>query len=296
MPTFSVRGEELAALAHGIAERLFEQALPDRLYGGGLTLDAQAWTTLPSVPGGLLVAEFGDAWLHVNLHTQTVNGNVAWPLDPTACLARLEGLAWETATFASHHAEWSHRDYASPLYLPPLGLSDGHIPFGWGVALRGRAVSALASPRLLNHGPWRTERSKDAVFIQFHALDATPEAALAQAMPGHLTLSTGWLGEAPVLSDDLTSRYFASDRSVRITWAHAHPPVPRQMLTAAALGRAHARDHRVDRVDFVFMEQAAAHAAHPGLWIRGIGARLVNDAGVEVILPAPEVKRPAWVG
>lgn len=295
MRTFSVRGATLAPLAHAVAEALFDGALPTRLHGGGQTFEAHAWRRLPEVPGGLLVAEFGEHWLHVDHPTQTVSGNLALPPDPSEWLACLAECPWRSATFGAAHSSWTHRDYGSQHYLPPLGLGGGHIPFGCGAAFRGAGRASLASDRLLTDGPWRTVTAGDAVFLQFHALNADATEALAQAIPGHQLLSTAWLGEAPVLSRNIHGSWFAADRSVRITWAEARAPYGREMMTAVALGRAEARRRPVERVDFVFLEPDVARSAHPDLWLRGLGCRVIDDAGAEVILGAPAIERPAWI-
>lgn len=296
MRIFSLRGASSTQLAHSVARRLFRRAAPERLHGGEMTFDPAAWSTLPPVPGGLLIAEFEEGWLHFDQKAQTISGNLRWPIDPAACLDALADIPWQSAAFAPVHPEWTYRDYQSPLYLPQIGFGEGHVPFGYAVALRDDALDGLLSPRLLSHGPWRTHRSKDAAFIQFHALDATASEAHAQALPGHALLSMAWLGGTPLLAKGLRGIWHAADRSLRFLWAEPKPPSPRQMLTAVALSRAQPPERPVERVDFVFMEPATAQNAHTDLWLRGLGCRFIDDHGAEIILDDAQVVRPAWIG
>ena len=196
-----------------------------------------------------------------------------------AALELLAGVPWQVASLPSYAETWM----AEHAYRPP-GFDGGHGPHGWACAFRDAGHERLVSRRWLPVGPWALTRveDEDISFVQFHDPRAMPDAALAEARPGHrrmgVTDEGGFLQEAPVLADGLPGLYERDTKTHKVV-VHGRDVRQREMLGACQI-RWQRRDDPeapIARVAYVFMEPARAEAHLRDLWLRELECWTIVD-------------------
>jgi hypothetical protein len=218
-------------------------------------------------------------------------------------LAALELLSFEVCVLGpAFFDEWVAADY------PRWGFDRGMIDLGWGCAFRGAGHDRLVSRRWLDFGPWRVIRqSNDTTLVQFHDLAITdPAEAYEQARVGHERMGispTGgyiaWHLEG-LLKGAGQGIYTPEDRLLEVVVGPGNEVKQSEMLCNAAL-RLHHRTASsatpVERVAYVFVDEADARAHLHELWLRELECWLVDDKGKRRLdldyHPVPNP--PAWV-
>lgn len=225
------------------------------------------------------------------------------PIALDTALALLEPLPFEICALgAVFFDEWIAADYER------WGFSRGHISHGWACAFRGPGHGRLVSRRWLDFGPWRViRRPDDTTFIQFHDLAITdPAEAYQQAKVGHERMGCsrtgGFIQQIPQwMLDDVRGLYLAADRRLEIVVPPGVPVEQGSMLNACAM-RLHYRLHPttpepVERVAFVFVDEAEARSHLHELWLRELECWVADGRGKRRLdadyHPAPDP--PAWV-
>lgn len=216
----------------------------------------------------------------------------------------VESLPFEVCAFGSvFFDEWINAD------LDRWAFSRGHIDHGWGCVFRGAGHDRLMSRRWLDFGPWRViRRPDDTTVVQFHDLSITdPEEAYEQAKVGHERMGVSDTGGfIQQLHDDMFDRvkgiYFAEDHRLEIVIAPGIEVTQYEMKCAAAL-RLHGklnpqgRGNPVEKIAYVFLDEAQARAHLHELWLRELECWVVDDKGKRRLddeyRPIPEP--PAWV-
>ena len=187
-----------------------------------------------------------------------------------------------------------------------LHMAAGHYRQGLACAFKGHAGHhRLVHRRWLSHGPWRWiyDPEHDLSLVQFHALDADLDTAVAQAWPGHLLMGVhdrgGLIPPGIMRTVFDPSLYDEASHTSVVVVAGKRQVSDLEMLEAAGL-RSGAMEGgpRVDQVAFVFMDEANARAHLPAMWARGFEVRAITDSG-EVRLdhsyvPTPKPV-PEWV-
>jgi hypothetical protein len=246
-------------------------------------------------------AEWGRTG-HVSLERDTIvkaerRGTLVVPVQ---VLAVLSTVPFELASFDVLHEEW---DAEPNRYWPP-GFANLHWPHGWACAFKGAGHKRLVSRRWLEHGPWLVRRGpNDTTLIQCHDLDADAATALEQAKPGHDRMGISenggflqWPGY--VMKHAIEGLYVAATRELRVV-VHGRD-VPESEMTDAAAMRAfngYGDDKPIEKLIYVFMDEAAARKHLHQLWLRDIEVRALIR-GVETRLDAdyaPEPVKPEWV-
>jgi hypothetical protein len=215
----------------------------------------------------------------------------------------LEPLAFETCVLGpAFFDEWVAADY------PRWGFDRGMIDLGSGCAFRGAGHDRLASRRWLDFGPWRViRRPNDTTIIQFHDLAITdPAEAYEQAKAGHERMGispTGgyiaWHMDG-LLKGSGQGIYTPEERLLEVVVGFGNEVKQSDMLCNAAL-RLHHRTARtstpVERVAYVFVDEADARAHLHELWLRELECWVVDDKGKRRLdldhHPVPDP--PAWV-
>ncbi len=208
-------------------------------------------------------------------------------------LELLRDLPFELASFRSvWPAEWK------TLGAPRLGFGQQHAFHGWACAFRGAGHDRLVSRRWLDHGPWRLHRSgaDDLSLVQFHDLEADAATALAQATPGHARMGIGETGgflQALPRGDKLEGLYDPGTRTMEVLVQDRSVPSA-EMLSACAVRRARRSDPErpIERVAFVFVEEADASAHCHELWLRELECWTV-DGGTRRRLDSDHHPAPA---
>jgi hypothetical protein len=215
----------------------------------------------------------------------------------------LEPLPFEVCALgATFFDEWIAADYRR------WGFGRSMIDHGWGCMFRGAGHDRLVSRRWLDFGPWRVlRRPNDTTFIQFHDLTITnPAEAYEQAKVGHERMGNAAIGGyIPWHIDGLLKGagkgiYTPEDRLLEVVVGFGNEVKQSEMLCNAAL-RLHHRTARsstpVERVAYVFVDEADAQAHLHELWLRELECWVVDDKGKRRLdldyhpVPSP----PAWV-
>lgn len=250
---------------------------------------------------------FGSSVLQTDPEDRAVIAELDLPLDLEALLTSLERIDFETAVVGALHEEWLGRAGDPSWGMSGAGLGFGHHPHGFLTAFKGDGHRRLMSKRAVDYGPWRVIRRGDLTALQFHAVDADPATARAQALPAHRWLGYKvqdpgviLFGEHHVYHHDLRGFYDAETRTYRILVAGR--PVPLQeMNDARELMEKRRRDgdEVIDRLAFVFAYEAEARAHLHELWLRGLECRVTTPSADEVQLDAsytpPPPTPPEWV-
>jgi hypothetical protein len=200
-------------------------------------------------------------------------------------LAILEPLPFEICALgAVFFDEWIKADY------PRWGFGRSHIEHGWGCAFRGAGHDRLVSRRWLDFGPWRViRRPNDTTFIQFHDLTITdPAEAYEQAKVGHERMGNSKIGGhlqhmLSVFLGHTAGLYIESSKTLEIVV----PPkteVGQMQMHWACAERLHHRLTRpahqpIERVAFVFFDEADARAHLHELWLRELECWHVDGSG-----------------
>ncbi len=218
-------------------------------------------------------------------------------------LSILEPLPFEVCALgAAFFDEWIAADYRR------WGFGRSMIDHGWGCLFRGAGHDRLVSRRWLDFGPWRViRRPNDTTLIQFHDLAITdPGEAYEQAKVGHERMgnsSSGgyiaWYIDG-LLKGAGKGIYTLEDRLLEVVVGPGNEVKQGEMLCNAAL-RLHHRTAPsttpVERVAYVFVDEADARAHLHELWLRELECWLVDDKGKRRLdldyHPAPN--QPAWV-
>ncbi len=232
--------------------------------------------------------------------------SVGVPVDQVtlpAALALIEPLPFELCSFgAAFFDEWIAADYRR------WGFGRSMIDHGWGCMFRGAGHDRLVSRRWLDFGPWRIiRRPNDTTLIQFHDLAITdPAEAYEQAKVGHERMgnsSSGgyiaWYIDG-LLKGAGQGIYTPEDRLLEVVVGPGNEVKQSEMLCNAAL-RLHHRTAPsttpVERVAYVFVDEADARAHLHELWLRELECWLVDDKGKRRLdldyHPVPNP--PAWV-
>lgn len=218
---------------------------------------------------------------------------------PDEVIPLLASLPVELAVGGWIHAdEWIDLDYLG------RSFSHGHVGHGWCCAFKGAGHDQLVSRRWLEYGPWKLTRGPgDLSFVQFHDLDAGAEQALNQAAPGHermgISDTGGFIHREHRAEEDVGGLYVAGDRSLRVVIPAGEGVSQRQMLDACYARKVGGDDpaRPIERVIYVFMNEADARAHLHELWLRELGCWAIVD-GQEVALDdgyAPSPSPPEWV-
>jgi hypothetical protein len=216
-------------------------------------------------------------------------------LDVPQVLEVLAELPFEIASFGSLYL-WE--GYQRP------GWGDGHQSLGWGAAFKGRGHERLASRHWLEGGPFKVWRgANDVSLVQFHALDADEKSALEQAQPGHRQFGnfsdeTGFLQSRFVYTLDLNGLYVPETKTLKvIVLGRAIPNL--ELLEWAAtrvVGRGDYLAGAIERVAYIFPDEAEGRAALPRLWRYGHECWVIRD-GEELRLDdtyTPPDATPSW--
>lgn len=218
-------------------------------------------------------------------------------------MRNLEQLPFEVCAMGTVFAEqWIEAAYKR------WGFGRSMIDHGWGCLFRGAGHDRLVSRRWLDFGPWRViRRPNDTTFIQFHDLGITdPAEAYEQAKVGHERMgnsSSGgyiaWYIDG-LLKGSGQGIYTPEDRLLEVVVGPGNEVKQGEMLCNAAL-RLHHRTAPsttpVERVAYVFVDEADARAHLHELWLRELECWLVDDKGKRRLdldyHPVPNP--PAWV-
>lgn len=220
-----------------------------------------------------------------------------WTKDPLAESRRLGAVPFQLAAFGTLFRDaWQETGW--------YGLSFGflHRDFGWGCAFAGTGHRRVVSRRWLENGPWRLHRwPGDISLIQFHDLGADPATALRQATPGHrmlgITPESGYIYPEHEFRHEISGLYEAAERRLKIVVVDREVPVD-EMLDACVLRAMPPKNPTkpIERIAYVFMEEAAARRHLHDLWLRELECWFVGPAGEtrldEDYHPPPEP--PAW--
>lgn len=196
-----------------------------------------------------------------------------------------------------------------PIHLSWLSSSGYRSVHGWAFALKGTG-HRLCSARIRDRGPWRILRDEehDVTMFQFHDLDAPADLALEQARPGHALLEPSWLGghyvgHPLVFRTSMEGLYKPSfyDPGSRTSIVLVQDrEVSAEEMGVAAATRVHQiYPEPVEKVAFVYMDEATAWRQLPALWLYGLEVRAMTAQGERRIdldyEPPPPPGLPAWV-
>ena len=228
-------------------------------------------------------------------------------VDVGEVLELLPHLPFRIGVGRSIHDPWS----APSLGLtgaPHAGFGEGNDPHGWAAFFKSDGHDQIAHRRVLEHGPWRTLRAdNDVTLVQFHDLDADPETALIQAMPGHHLLG---------YAEDRAGTFFHREtHPIAKAWSGLYDPDSKELIVTVPPGGPVTRKHMldtawkrfamnqkgekpVDRVAWVFIDEQDALEHAPQLWLRGFDVRAFAPAGHEYAIDeeyAAAFPKPDWV-
>ena len=223
-----------------------------------------------------------------------VTGRFRFAPDAERARQVLESAPFEVASFDAL-VPWPG-SYRAPSF------GRNHFPHGWGCAFKAGGHDRLVSRRWLDFGPWVIHRGDDDLsLVQFHALDASPKTALAQAKPGHRTMGIseegGFLQRKYVFHTSLSGLYDTAEQMLRIVVVGREVP-PIELLDARAAvtqGRL-TEDQPLRRIAYVFPKPDEARRHLHSLWLRELECWTVRD-GVETRLDTdyrPVPVPPKW--
>jgi hypothetical protein len=195
-------------------------------------------------------------------------------------LTLLASLPLEVCSIASAYYEWMEMSLDD---RPTRGFANRHEPLGFGCVFRGRGYDRLVSRRWLDFGPWRILRGPDDLtMVQFHDLDADPQTALAQALPGHerigISETSGFIqgpslagkGIKYVVSEKLPEGlYNRETRTLEVVVAGR--TISQGEMRDACAYRLHKRNDPktpIEHVAYVFLTDAEARAHLHEMWLR----------------------------
>jgi hypothetical protein len=300
----ALEGPDPSAIVRWLAERVWPDRIPAELVIGARSLKPKAdWAArlLPRAgtkddAAAYFTAGSPDESLIVHAGRLV---KARFPFEPDIDEAKrwLETAPFVVASFESLH-DWSAIDkrYSAPSF------GRRHFPHGWGCAFKGSGHDRLVSRRWLEFGPWRLIRGAgDLSLVQFHAFDAPPRQALAQAKPAHETMGIsdegGFLQNPYVFATKLSGLYDAAERTLRIVVTGRDVPAVEMLDARAAVKQgALTADKPLERVLYVFTKPAEARRHLHALWLRELEVWTIVD-GVEQRLDgeyAPEPEPPAW--
>jgi hypothetical protein len=313
--TLSLRGPDLVEIARALAARgLLPTGLPVRLTCDEVALGSRdAWL---EPFAGRAKSELRAAWQDDSFFMLSRGVGLVkldrrvFDLDLRKLVDDLASVPFETAVFAARRFA-GFRGPRPEGFWHGKGLTGGHYPAGWGLALRGQGHRHLVSRRFVTHGgPWRVlTGANDTTVFQFHDLAAAdPVAAWAQAQPcvERLTYqpelpTCGLLDESEGASPVEGGRY---DPSAAKLWIIAgqrtiSPRVMREAAEERFNGRLKTeRGRPLQSIGFVFPSEARARLHLHDLWLRDLecyyeagGRRVRLDDGHQPAAPTP----PAWI-
>lgn len=224
-------------------------------------------------------------------------------------LRLVEPLPFTTAAFGSVFPD-TWRDIQDDTF----GFANSHTSLGWGCAFKGSGHDRLVSRRWLDFGPWRVRRgADDLALVQFHDLALTdPAVALAQASPGHERMGISEIGgfiQGPSAAGrgiKYTVRetlpeglYDAKTRTLEVVVPAGREISQGEMLDACAyrLNKRADKSTPIERVAYVFIDEANARAHLHELWLRELEVWTV-DGGEKRRLDLdhhPAATPPEWV-
>jgi hypothetical protein len=195
-----------------------------------------------------------------------------------------------------------------------FGFANGHTRLGWGCAFKGAGHDRLVSRRWLDFGPWRVLRGAgDLTLVQFHDLALTdPAAALAQALPGHERMgiseiggfiqgrSAAGRGIKYVVREKLPEGFYdARTRTLEVVVPPGRAISQGEMLDACAYRVNKRADQTtpIERVAYVFIDEASARAHLHEMWLRELEVWTVEGGDKRRLdldhhpIPTP----PGWV-
>ena len=169
-----------------------------------------------------------------------------------------------------------------------FGFGDAHLSHGWGCAFRGVGHDLLVSRRWLDFGPWRAiHRPGDLTLIQFHDLDVDPDTAYTQGHPGHdrigISDDGGFLQLPYPFVQDVGGLYAADARTLEIVVPPGGRVEQARMQDACAVRYMHRieapRERPIERISYVFLDDADARAHLHELWLRELECWVVDGGG-----------------
>jgi hypothetical protein len=200
-------------------------------------------------------------------------------------LAIIEPLPFEVCILgAVFFDEWIKADYKR------WGIGRSHIDHGWACAFRGAGHDRLVSRRWLDFGPWRViRRPDDTTFIQFHDLAITDQAeAYEQAKAGHERMGNSKIGGYIAWHLDALIRsagkglYTEATKLLEVVVAPGEVVDQGAMLGNAGLRLHHRLNHfpkPIERIAYIFLDEADARAHLHELWLRELECWLVDGNG-----------------
>lgn len=237
----------------------------------------------------------GRLWIRpgINVKFDSMDAEIEIP----HALRVLAELPFELAAFGRMYPSASWEPYTAP------GWGDGHERLGWGAAFKGRGHDRLVSRRWLEGGPFKVWRGEnDVSLVQFHALDADAQTALEQAKPGHAEIGntddTGFLQSRFVFGLDLRGLYVPDTKTMKVVVLGRAIPNRelREWAATRILGRGDYPAGSIERVAYIFPDEAEGRAALPRLWRYGHECWVIRD-GEELRLDeayAPPDTTPRW--
>jgi hypothetical protein len=200
-------------------------------------------------------------------------------------LAILEPLPFEVCILgAVFFDEWIKAEHKR------WGIGRSHLDHGWACAFRGAGHDRLVSRRWLDFGPWRViRRPNDTTFIQFHDLAITDQAeAYEQAKAGHERMGNSKIGGYIAWHLDALVRSAGKGLYTEATRLLEVVVPPGDVVDQGAmLGNAGLRLHRrlnhlpnpIERIAYIFLDEADARAHLHELWLRELECWLVDGNG-----------------
>lgn len=212
--------------------------------------------------------------------------------DARETLSRLAPLPFTLAVGHPCYPDWGSVGaalrYMGPFAGPGLG------PYGWMMAFKGEGHLRLLSQRWLEQAPVTLHHGPEGcTMAQFHALDAGPIEALAQARPGHT-----WLAPAPegglllpgvLPPGELNGLYDPEARSLSVV--PIRPLDDAQLAGLCAARNLGSAGQPVQRLRAVYLDPALARQQHRALWLREIEVYAFIH-GRETRLGAPPGESP----
>jgi len=297
--SLTLSAPDLLVIAQALAVRPeFSQGPPDVLMLGDDRVAASAdWRSLLRADGRAVHARWGDSMrtLFDYLPPEVVSARLPLERDAVAGMALLAPLPFELASFGTLHRDWLGT-------YTPAAFAAFHALPGWACAFRGAGHDHLVSRRWLEFGPWRLVKAADDLsFVQFHDLAADSATALQQARAGHERMGVGdtggFLRDDHVFADDVKGLYVAAERKLVVT---ATGEVSQRAMRDACAARRQRRQDAaqpVERIAYLFIDEALARRHLHELWLRELECWALVDGQQRRLDDgyAPAPRPPAWV-